>query len=82
MSEATTNSPDESGQGRVRVVYDLPLKVLYALQGMSEATGETPEDILERSVALYSAGLKFHRDGKLIGAASSDDGLDVIFNMF
>lgn len=74
--------PSASGQGTVRVVYDLPLGVLLAIQGMAEVTGETPEEILKRSVALYSAGLKYHREGKLIGAASSEDGLDVIFKMF
>ncbi|HWE36496.1 MAG TPA: hypothetical protein VG406_08020 [Isosphaeraceae bacterium] len=49
---------------------------------MAAKLGTSEADLIERALALYGAYLKFHDEGKLVGAASSESGLDVVFSDF
>lgn len=65
-----------------RVAVDVSEGVALGLRGMAARVGITEDDLVERAIALYGAYLKFHDEGKLVGAASSEAGLDVVFTDF
>lgn len=65
-----------------RVAVDLPFDVYTALTGLAAEDETSLNDLIYRAIALYGAYRKFHGEGKLVGAAASEDGLDVVFADF
>jgi hypothetical protein len=53
------------------------------VDGIAAELGVSPDDALLRAIALYRGALDYHKQGKLIGAASNEEGpLEVIFRLF
>jgi hypothetical protein len=78
----TAKLADQASHPVRRISVDVAEGAAIGLRGMAAKLGTSEADLIERALALYGAYLKFHDEGKLVGAASSESGLDVVFSDF
>lgn len=64
----------------VSFTVELPIGMAAAIQELARRHDTTPGDVVHTAMALYGSYLKARSEGSLVGAAKSDDGLDVIFD--
>jgi hypothetical protein len=70
----------ETASVSVALTVDVPIGMAAAIQELARKYDTTPSDVVQTAMALYGSYLRFRSEGSYVGAAKSDDGLDVIFN--